>query len=233
SIVDSDVFVKSNIDGVHNLLELIRKRQKYKMPTLLHFSTDEVYGDILSGSHNESSMLKPSNPYSATKASADMLVTAWGRTFNIPYIIARPTNNYGIGQYTEKLIPKAIKYLQLGRKIPVHENGMPKRTWLHVTDTAKAIMRIIEHGKLGEIYNISGNYENKNIIVLDKIISQFFGHDDFEMSDHVDFSYSRPGQDVRYSIWDSKLRELGWKPTADFDDKIKQIVEYHKNNFKW
>ena len=101
SIANSDMFVKSNINGVHHLLKLIKNHHKFKMPVLLHFSTDEVYGDIVSGAHTEEHLLKPSNPYSATKAAADMLVTAWARTYGVPYVIVRPTNNYGIGQYTE------------------------------------------------------------------------------------------------------------------------------------
>lgn len=110
SIIENKEFINSNISGVHHLLELIRTKRGNNMPTLLHFSTDEVYGDIVEGSHKETDILKPSNPYSATKASADMLIQAWHRTYNLPYIIVRPTNNYGIGQHTEKLIPKTIKY---------------------------------------------------------------------------------------------------------------------------
>ena len=115
SIANSEDFVKSNIDGVHNILELFRnyRQETSKVPTLLHFSTDEVYGDIEVGAHTENHLLKPSNPYSATKAAADMLVLAWARTYNISYVIVRPTNNYGIGQYVEKLIPKACKYLRV------------------------------------------------------------------------------------------------------------------------
>ena len=118
SLVKSEEFVSSNIKGVYNLLELIRnyRAESKHLPILLHFSTDEVYGDITSGEHLETDILKPSNPYSATKAAADQLITAWGRTYDIPYVILRPTNNYGIGQYVEKLIPKSIKYLQLGKK---------------------------------------------------------------------------------------------------------------------
>ena len=118
SIFDNEVFVNSNIKGVHNLLELIKNHrgENVSKPILLHFSTDEVYGDIEEGVHTETDLLKPSNPYSATKAAADMLVMAWGRTYNLPYIIVRPTNNYGMGQYVEKLIPKACKYLKLGKK---------------------------------------------------------------------------------------------------------------------
>ena len=230
SISGSDVFLKSNINGVHNLLQILKKN-KFKVPTFLHFSTDEVYGDIVKGSHTETDMLKPSNPYSATKAAADMLISAWARTHNIPWVIVRPTNNYGIGQYVEKLIPKAVKSLTIGRKIPLHENGTPRRTWLHVSDTAEAIVTIVESGVTGEIFNISGNYEDSNVSIAKKIIKLCKGTDKFE--DYVDFTWSRPGQDVRYSIDDTKLQDLGWQPRANFDQELKKIVKYYQKNFVW
>lgn len=232
SIIKSNLFLESNINGVHHLLELIKQKQKYKMPTLLHFSTDEVYGDIIRGSHKETDLLKPSNPYSATKASADMLISAWARTFDVPCIIVRPTNNYGIGQYVEKLIPKACKNLTLGKKIPVHENGEPKRTWLSVKDTCSAIVAVIERGCVNEIYNISGNYEDKNINIIKLIIKNFF-EDDRDYLEYVDFNFTRAGQDVRYSIDDSKIKSLGWQPNANFEEEIKEIVSYYKENFIW
>jgi dTDP-glucose 4,6-dehydratase len=232
SIVNSHVFLESNVNGVHNLLQLITQKNKYKMPTLLHFSTDEVYGDIVEGFHSEIDLLKPSNPYSATKASADMLITAWARTFNVPYVIVRPTNNYGIGQYVEKLIAKTCKHLYLGKKIPMHENGTPRRTWLHVSDTADAIIKIVESETTNQIYNISGNYEDSNINVVKKIIKLQFG-DSANHLDYINFNYSRQGQDVRYAIDDTKLRSLGWEPHANFDVELVKIVEYYKNNFIW
>lgn len=233
SIISSDSFLKSNINGVQNLLELIKQKHKFKMPTLLHFSTDEVYGDIIEGSHKESDLLKPSNPYSATKASADMLILAWARTYNVPYIIVRPTNNYGIGQYVEKLIPKACKYLTLGRKIPIHDNGEPKRTWLHVNDTASAIIHIIESETINEIYNISGNFEEKIKSVVETIVTIYNNTNDINFSDYIDFGYKRPGHDVRYSIDDNKLKSLGWEPKSNFSEKIIEVVEYYKTNFIW
>ena len=165
SIASSTEFVKSNIDGVHNLLELIKNHrgENVKKPTLIHFSTDEVYGDIEEGAHTENDLLKPSNPYSATKAAADMLVVAWGRTHKVPYVIVRPTNNYGVGQYVEKLIPKACKHLKLGKKIPLHNNGTPIRNWLHAQDTADAIITIIESKIENEIFNICGDFEQSNL----------------------------------------------------------------------
>lgn len=231
SIEDSDAFVHSNINGVHHLLKMINKK-KYKKPIFLHFSTDEVYGDIESGSHTENDLLKPSNPYSATKAAADHLVTSWGRTYGLPYVIVRPTNNYGIGQYVEKLIPKTIKYLSVGRKVDLHNNGTPVRTWLNAKDTAEAIITIIESGVTNEIYNISGNYETANINVVDKIVSLMFPGKDALPYDHIEHMV-RIGQDVRYSIDDSKLRSLGWKPTAEFDKELVEIVQYYKDNFIW
>jgi dTDP-glucose 4,6-dehydratase len=233
SIANSDEFVHSNIDGVHNLLELIKnyRQESTKKPTLLHFSTDEVYGDIEEGAHVETDLLKPSNPYSATKAAADMLVLAWARTYNLPYIIVRPTNNYGAGQYVEKLIPKACKFLQLGKKIPLHNNGTPIRNWLHASDTARAVIKIIESGVQNEIYNIAGGFEQSNYDTVKKVIKQYNGSD--YIDEYLDMSYSRVGQDVRYALDDSKLRSLGWEPKAIFDRELPGIVDYYKNKFIW
>ncbi len=178
-------------------------------------------------------MLKPSNPYSATKAAADMLIMAWGRTHNIPYIILRPTNNYGIGQYVEKLIPKAVKFLNLGRRIPLHNNGEPYRTWLHAEDTAHAVITIIDKGTIGEIYNISGGFEQQNIDTIKQVI-EFYGIPEHESYlNYIDFSYSRPGQDIRYALNDNKLRSLGWTPKKKFNIEIKNIVNYYNNKFIW
>ena len=229
SIESSDVFVHSNIDGVHNILKLINQK-KGRRPILLHFSTDEVYGDIEQGSHKETDLLKPSNPYSATKAAADMLVQAWGRTHKIPYVIVRPTNNYGIGQYVEKLIPKTCKHLTVGRKIDLHNNGTPVRTWLHSEDTARAVVTIINSGVVNEIYNISGPYQTENINVVKRILELHGIRDGIDK--HIE-PLDRQGQDVRYAVDDTKLKKLGWQPLAEFDKELKKIVKYYKNNFIW
>ena len=237
SIFSSAEFVKSNIDGVHNLLELIKNHrgENAKKPVLLHFSTDEVYGDIDEGAHDESDTLKPSNPYSATKAAADMLVMAWGRTHKVPYMIIRPTNNYGVGQYVEKLIPKAIKCLNLGRKIPLHNNGTPYRNWLHASDTANAVITLIEKGQVGEIYNVAGGFEQQNIDTVSTIVEVYYKAvlDPEAIATHIDFSCNRPGQDVRYALDDSKIKALGWEPKADFNSVILSIVSYYKDKFIW
>jgi dTDP-glucose 4,6-dehydratase len=233
SIVKSDDFVHSNINGVHNLLELLRnyRQENNRTPILLHFSTDEVYGDIVDGDHTETDLLKPSNPYSATKAAADMLILAWARTYNIPYVIVRPTNNYGIGQYVEKLIPKAVKYLNIGRRIPLHNNGDPIRNWLHASDSANAVMKIIDSGATNEIFNICGGLEKKNIEVVSFIINEMFG--DVDVNEYIDFSTKRPGIDVRYALDDSKLRSLGWQPTANFEEEIQKMIQHYTNKFIW
>tara|TARA_Y100000593_G_scaffold30049_1_gene59573 strand:- start:5273 stop:6226 length:954 start_codon:yes stop_codon:yes gene_type:complete len=235
SIINSEEFINSNIVGVQNLLDLIRHKPENvsQRPVFFHFSTDEVYGDIHEGQHCEDDLLHPSNPYSAAKAAADMLVLAWARTYNIQYILLRPTNNYGIGQYPEKLIPIAVKNLMRGKKIRLHDGGTPVRNWLHAEDTAAAVMTIIDSGNVDEIYNVAGGFEQKNIETVLKIIDNFYEDNDYTWNDHVDFAYSREGQDVRYALNDDKLRALGWKPTKDFNVEISQIVKYYKSNFIW
>lgn len=232
SIMDSQRFTMSNILGVENLLELIRGKRNYEMPLLVQISTDEVYGDVMNGNHKETDPLRPSNPYSASKAAADMLVLGWHRTHKVPYLIVRPTNNYGIYQYPEKLIPKAIKYLSLGKKIPLHGDGSYVRNWLHVEDTISAILHLIEHGERNRIYNVSGNYEAPNREVITKVLTAYFGTP-VPLEDHVQFNYDRMGQDVRYSLDDSAIRALGWKNTKSFDIEVKAVVEFYKNRFVW
>jgi dTDP-glucose 4,6-dehydratase len=241
SIVDSTDFVKSNIDGVHNILNLFRsyRQENNHKPVFLHFSTDEVYGDIDEGEHIETDLLKPSNPYSATKAAADMLILAWARTYNINYVIVRPTNNYGIGQYVEKLIPKSVKFLSLDRKIPLHNNGSPVRNWLHAEDTANGVIKIIESDVRNEVFNICGGYEQTNYQTVEKIIKHFYAIDgkqvlsQDQIDKNLDFTYSRVGQDVRYALNDNKLRSIGWSPKHNFDNDIHDIVKYYKNTFIW
>jgi dTDP-glucose 4,6-dehydratase len=232
SIDGSDVFLKSNINGVHHLLKLITEKTRYGMPTFLHFSTDEVYGDIMDGAFTEEHLLHPSNPYSATKAAADQLILAWARTHDVPYVIVRPTNNYGAGQYIEKLIPKAVRNLQLGRQIPLHLGGTPRRTWLHVEDTADAIIHIINSGTKNEIYNIPGNHETSNLEVAEAVVKQY--HDqDANIGDYINTNYERPGADLRYSINGDKLRSLGWEAKRQFVDEIPSIVLWHRHNWVW
>ena len=234
SIINSDKFIDSNIIAVRNLLDLIRFKpiNCSERPIFFHVSTDEVYGDIKEGAHAERDLLKPSNPYSAAKAAGDMLIHAWARTYDLEYIILRPTNNYGIGQYPEKLIPLAIKNLLRGKKIHLHDSGTPIRNWLHAEDTADAVIAIIDSGKINQIYNVAGGFEQSNKEAVRKIITAFNGTD-VGWKKYVDFSAVRPGQDVRYALNDSKLRTLGWRPKKKFDKEIPKIVEYYRETFIW
>jgi dTDP-glucose 4,6-dehydratase len=235
SILESQPFIDSNIIGVKNLLDLIRKKPAHdvEQPIFFHFSTDEVYGDILDGTHCENDNLKPSNPYSASKAAADMFILSWARTYDTKYIILRPTNNYGIGQYHEKLIPASVKYLMRDKKIKLHDEGEPYRNWLHSNDTARAVIKIIKDKKVNEIYNVAGNFEQKNKDTFRKIVECYCGDKLVDWREYCDLGYRRPGQDVRYALNDNKLRSLGWHPLENFDAQLPKIVEYYKNNFKW
>jgi dTDP-glucose 4,6-dehydratase len=234
SIIDSTDFIETNVNGVKNLLDLIRRKpdNTMKRPVFFHFSTDEVYGDITEGEHVETDPLIPSNPYSASKASSDMLILAWARTFGIKYVIVRPTNNYGVGQYPEKLIPLCVKLLQRGKKIMLHDEGEPVRNWLHSADTAEAVVAIIESERTNEIFNIAGDFEQKNHLTVKKIIEAYY-NSETNWKDFVDLNHKRPGQDIRYALNGDKLKQLGWKPTKVFDEEIVKLVEFYKENFKW
>lgn len=223
SISNSDVFIQSNINGVHNILKVLDKMPENSRPILLHFSTDEVYGDILHGFHSETDPLVPSNPYSASKAAADMLVFAWSRTHKLDYIMVRPANNYGIGQFPEKLIPTAIKNVKSGKKIKLHNHGSPIRTWLHVEDTTEAVLHIMENAHVNNIFNITSYFELKNIEVVEKILCNFDISKE-KMGEFIDFSCVRAGQDMRYGVSCEKLEKLGWKAKKIFDKELEKIV---------
>lgn len=235
SIIDSSDFIHSNVTGVKNLLDLVRNKPKNvdDLPVFFHFSTDEVYGDIIAGEHKETDNLNPSNPYSASKAAADMLIAAWARTYGLKYIIVRPTNNYGVGQYPEKLIPLSVKLLMRNKKIRLHNNGEPIRNWLHADDTAEAVIKIINSSCENEIFNIAGNLEQKNIDTVKKVIDCFFNNNVDDYSDYLDLGYERLGQDVRYALNDDKIKNLGWSANKIFDQQIIKIVNFYKENFRW
>jgi len=234
SIIDSTDFISTNVRGVKNLLEVVRHKPDNvcERPTFFQFSTDEVYGDILEGFHYEGDLLNPSNPYSASKAAADMLVQAWARTYGINYILLRPTNNYGIRQCAEKLVPLTIKMLQRNKNVRLHDKGLPVRNWLHAADTARAVITIIESGVQNEIFNVAGAFEQENKETVRKIIKEYHGTDE-DWQKYVGWDKVREGQDVRYALNDDKLRALGWEPQKDFEREIENIVKHYKNNFHW
>jgi dTDP-glucose 4,6-dehydratase len=207
SIKSSEVFVKSNILGVHNLLELVRGKPSYDRPLFFHISTDEVYGDRIEGLFEESDRLTPSNPYSATKAAAEMLVLSYARTYNIDYVITRSSNNYGERQYEEKLIPKCISSIKLNKKIPIHGDGSYVRDWTYVKDNVDGIFCVIDANIKNDIFNIAAENYMTNLEVA-KTILKWLDKDD----SLIQFVENRWGQDLRYAVSSQKLRKIGWKP---------------------
>ena len=220
SIADNKRFCLSNIMGIQRLLELTRAKHSSGAPRFIQISTDEVYGDIVEGKHKESALLRPSNPYSATKAAADMLLIGWARTYGVRYNIVRMTNNYGQNQYPEKLIPKSAWRMRRGLPALMHGDGSFFRSWLHVEDSVDAILTIIEKGDENTVYNVHGSCELSNVEVLKKLAVVL----DVPENEAFISIPNRVGQDVRYSLDDSKIRGLGWAPSRDFDEELRKIA---------
>lgn len=206
SINEPDVFAKTNILGTQNLLNLLRGKV-YERPLFVHISTDEVYGDIEDGDMSETSRLNPSNPYSASKAAAEMILFSYGRTYGIEYQICRSSNNYGPRQYPEKLIPKIIECLNEDKPIPLHGDGSYVRDWTYVKDNVEGVYNVCFAERKNQIWNISANNCLTNNQIVDQV-SSWMGK-----SPRIKFVENRMGQDIRYSISSQKIRsELGWRP---------------------
>jgi len=225
SILDAKAFIDTNVTGTQNLIDLSKK---CKVKKFLHISTDEVYGDSLSGTFKETDPLKPNNPYAATKTSAELLVRAAIRTYHFPAIIIRPANNYGPWQYPEKFIPVIIIKALHGQKIPVYGKGLQIREWLYVGDCADAVHVILKKGKIGEIYNIGSYYECPNIKTA-KIALKLLGKSEKQ----IQFVKDRPGHDFRYSVNYAKIKKLGWKPKTSFTKGIRETVDWYQQNIPW
>ncbi len=226
SISNPKQFLETNILGTYTLLEAAKKRETL----FVHISTDEIYGDAVNqDSFSEKSILKPSNPYSASKAAADHLVSSYARTYGTKCIITRCTNNFGPFQFPEKLIPKTIIRAQKNLKVPLYGDGNQIRSWIYVLDHVSAIDSLITKGELGEIYNITSWNEISNRTIVEKILGLMEKPD--AIIEHVG---DRPGHDKRYSIDSSKIQnEIGWKPAYDFDNAIKQTVDWYLKNKDW
>lgn len=220
SIVDNERFCITNVLGVQHLLELARLKQPGDRPRFIQISTDEVYGDISEGAHAETDRPCPSNPYSATKAAADMLVMSWARTYGLDTNIIRPTNNYGPHQYPEKLIPKSCARLARGKPAILHGDGSYQRCWLHVQDTVEAVLTVIARGAPNTIYNVAGDLHVANIDILRRL-ARFFGVAEARAWTFVE---DRSGQDHRYSLDDGRLRALGWVPRREFEQELEAIA---------
>jgi len=225
SIQDATPFIKTNIEGVQVLLDISRK---IKVKKFIQISTDEVYGEIKKGKFTEQDSLQPNSPYAASKASADLLVKAYMRTYNFPAIIIRPCNNYGPWQYPEKFIPVVILKALKNKKVPVYGNGTNRREWLYVGDCARGIARVIGTGKIGQIYNLGSSYEAKNIDLAKEIIYMLG-----KSCSLVDFVKDRLGHDFRYCLDYSKLSELGWKPLVNFNEGINKTLDWYIDNCNW
>jgi len=226
SIAYAYPFIKSNIVGVYTILDIIANW--YKDVRFVQISTDEVYGEIAHGSSKENSPLKPSSPYAASKAAADMLVIAYTRTYGVDSVIVRCSNNYGSYQLPEKFIPKTIISAIKGRNIPVYGTGNNIRSWLYVEDNCEAIKLVMERGVQGEIYNVATNDEKTNLEVVHKILAIL--NKDKSL---IKFVEDRPGHDMRYSLDYSKICELGWQPRYDFDEGIELTVKWYVENEWW
>ena len=218
SILDANQFLVSNIRGTYTILEILRKHKK----RFIQISTDEVYGSLENGSAVETTRFSPSNPYAATKASAELLVNSYVNTFDLDCIITRCTNNYGPRQFYEKLIPKTIFLANQNNKIPLYGNGQNIRDWIFVDDHCDAIHKILLDGKSGDSYNISSNNELDNLLIV-KTILEIMG----KSNDLIEFVDDRPGHDQRYSLDSSKIRhELNWKNKVSFEDGLKNTIDW-------
>ena len=225
SISNAKPFVDSNIVGVHTILEAIRKHNK----KLIHISTDEVFGSLEKSSADENSRFNPSSPYSASKASAELLVNSFFVTYGCDCMITRCTNNYGPRQFPEKLIPKTILYSKNDKKIPIYGTGKNIRDWIHVDDHCEAIYKVLKHGKKGESYNISSDNEIDNQTIIKKILAIMKKPEDM-----IEFVKDRPGHDFRYSMNSSKIRkQLGWSPKISFEEGLENTIDWYLKNEEW
>ena len=226
SISSSSEFVETNVAGTTVLLDALRDNQRVRF---LHVSTDEVYGSIASGSWDESAPLSPNSPYSASKASSDLMALSYFRTYGLDIMISRSCNNYGPNQFPEKLIPFFVTNLLQGKKLPLYGSGMNVREWIHVNDHCDALNSILKSGKSGEVYNIGSGVEVTNLAVTRKIL-ELFGEDD----NSIEYVRDRLGHDLRYSMDCGKLRtKLGFVPITSFEKGLVETIDWYKNNRSW
>tara|TARA_A100001037_G_scaffold145654_1_gene131573 strand:+ start:100 stop:1113 length:1014 start_codon:yes stop_codon:yes gene_type:complete len=231
SIDNPENFIQSNIVGVYNLLECFKEYSKKHKSKLIHISTDEVYGDILSGRSSENYPYQPSSPYAASKAASDHLVTSYVRTYKIPAIITNCSNNYGPKQHPEKLIPKLIYNILNNKPLPIYGKGINSREWIYVKDHCEALYKVFSKGKIGEFYNIGSNKNLNNLQVSKEIINISKQIINIGKKVKILFVKDRPGHDVRYALNSNKIkRELGWRPKTNFRQGMKLTLNWYKNN---
>lgn len=225
SILTPDDFIRTDILGVHTLLEAVRSEG---VQLFVHISTDEVYGSVESGSSKEDAPLDPSSPYSASKSGGDLLALAYYKTFGVPVIITRSSNNYGSHQYPEKIIPLFITNLLDGEKVPLYGDGQNVRDWLYVEDNCEAIETVMRKGSPGEVYNIGGGREMSNLDLTRTILGMMNMGEEW-----IRPVTDRPGHDRRYSVDCSKIKALGWSPRHDFEEGLLETIDWYRGNRFW
>lgn len=239
SISRNDEFVESNILGTHNLLELMCKKKiehmnlgwEYSQPVFIYISTDEVFGDIKDGAFKEEDRHVPSNPYAATKSASEMLVRAWGRTYDIPYRITRTTNNYGGRQHPEKLIPHTITKILNQEKVQIHGDGSYVRNWIYVKDNVEAVLSVLENGINGETYHISSDEEYSVLEIVNKIFDSIYVNGEKQLVNLIEFVPNRSGQDLRYALNNSKIKDqLGWRQKYKMHEVLEEIINSYRRS---
>ena len=225
SIIDAGIFVKTDVLGTYNLLEYARRHDVKKY---IQISTDEVYGSIEKGSFKEEDILDPSSPYSASKAGADLLCKAYFKTYGLPVLITRSSNNFGPYQYPEKLIPVLILNALHDKPLPIYGEGKNIRDWIYVLDNCEAIDFVFQKGKVGEVYNIGAGNERANIEIANLILKELN-----KPKSLIRFVKDRPGHDFRYSVNCEKIKKLGWIPRYNFEDALKETIEWYRDNEWW
>tara|TARA_B100001741_G_scaffold301307_1_gene289388 strand:- start:5611 stop:6624 length:1014 start_codon:yes stop_codon:yes gene_type:complete len=234
SIDNPEIFIQSNIVGIFNLLESFKEYSKKYKSKLIHISTDEVYGDILSGRSSEDYAYKPSSPYAATKAASDHLVSSYVRTFKIPAIITNCSNNYGPKQHPEKLIPKLIYNILNNKPLPIYGRGKNSREWIYVKDHCEALLKVFTKGKIGEFYNIGSNKNLNNLQVSKELIKASKKINKIGKKVKILFIKDRPGHDIRYALNSNKIKKsLGWFPRTNFRQGIRLTLDWYYNNKKY
>ncbi len=231
SIDNPDSFIQSNIVGVYNLLENFKNYSKRNKSKLIHISTDEVYGDILSGRSHEEYPYQPSSPYAASKAASDHLVSSYIRTYNLPAMVTNCSNNYGPKQHPEKLIPKLIYNIMKNKPLPIYGKGTNSREWIYVKDHCEALIKVFTKGKIGEFYNIGSNKNLNNLQVTRELLKGSKKIIKIGKKVKINFVKDRPGHDIRYALNSNKIKtKLGWSPKINFKKGIKLTLDWYFEN---
>ena len=234
SIDNPESFIQSNIVGVYNLLESFKNFSIKNKSRLIHISTDEVYGDILTGRSHEKYPYRPSSPYAASKAASDHLVSSYVRTYDLPAIVTNCSNNYGPKQHPEKLIPKLIYNILHNKSLPIYGNGRNSREWIHVMDHCEALLKIFKKGKIGEFYNIGSNKNLNNLEICKALIKIAKNKIFLGKNAKIVFVKDRPGHDIRYALDSSKIKKkLKWKPKKTFKIGLEETLDWYLKNNKY